>query len=341
MAQINEMENYEDIKSALQGTISEPYSWKMRPDLRNKLTAAYTLERQQMINYDYAMLHSSDELFRDFCARAEMEEELHQAMLGTLFGSNLSPWDLLVRTEMSFMQHMSTIVQSEQNVAVKSAINYILLDHINHARSLADNLARFGLDEELISEIRELPQGRELSQQFVETKDLLKTPYSETDDVVTKVNLRLARAWEISIRELLQSVLLAAPVDQVKLVCRELSVIENEHITIINSMINTHESQLESAFYDELAEVTILNRMFAAEKEKSAREVYEFIISEDERHLKILGGMLYDLEGKDPGELSSSKALYAQPRKTAENYLKDIASKELGVRAADISRRIA
>lgn len=341
MAQINEMESYEDIRNALKGTISEPYSWKIRPDLRNKLTAAYTLERTQMVNYDYAMLHAGDDTLKDFFARAGAEEELHQAMLGTLFGPNLSPWDLLARVEISFMRQMAVAAQSEQNVAVKSVINYILLDHITHARSLADNLKNFGLDEELIQEIKDMPNGREISQQFVPTADLLKTPYGASDDPATKVNLRLARAWEISIRELLQGVLLAVPTNELKLICRELSVIENEHLTMIESMINPEETVLESAFYDELAEVTILNKMFASEKEKSAKDIYDFMINEDERHLKILGGLLYDMEGKDPGALSDSKALNAPPRKTAENYLKDISGKELGTRAADISRKIA
>lgn len=337
MALINELENYDDIKTALRGGISAPYRWKIRAELRDKLINSYNAQRMQMINFSYAA-RSHHKTFRDFCCVAGLEEEFHQAMLGTLFGPDITPWDLLARAELGFVRYMATSIQSIPDLAVKSMVNYILLDHITHVKELANQARNLGMDAELLSEIDSLPAGRDFGRQFVKISGLIKSPYPFSADTSVKVNLRLARTFEISLRELCQNLLLASPLDELKLLAREISLIDSCHLLMIDSMINPEESVIEQTFYDELSEIILLNKGFSAEKEKNAKEIYDFMIAEDEMHLKVLGEMLYEFEDKNPSELSESKALYAPPRYTAERYLEQISDKEKDVTVAEIAK---
>lgn len=338
MALINEIENYDDIKIALRGSISKPYSWKVRHELRDKLINAYNIQRMQMVNYSYAVDRSSNVFFRNFCGRVGLEEELHQAMLGTLFGSDISPWDLLARAEIGFIKYLAVNIQPEPDPSVKSMVNYILLDHLTHLKELSIQAGGMGMDIELVDEINSLPDGRKFGNQHVGFSGLIKSPYTSVADAFTKVSLRLVRAFEVSLREICQNLLLASPAEELKLFAREISVIDSCHLLMIDSMINPEENQAEQTFYDELAEVTLLNKLFLTEKEKSIKEIYDFMIAEDEMHLKVLGEMLYDFEGKDPSKLGTSKFFSALPRCTAERYLSKISSSEIDVDIAEIAK---
>jgi len=177
-----------------------------------------------------------------------------------------------------------------------------------------------------------LPEGRALDNQYHPTQDFIKEPYSANADPGTKVNVRLAMMAEAIVRELVESVsLMGAPKPLVDL-GRQISFVEAEHNLMLKTLINPDEPVLEKAFYGELAEVTGLNRLLMLEKETSTKEAYEFIVEEDEDHLRYLGALLVEVEDKDPSALSESKFFTGKPRRTTANYLAEILKTSLNFR---------
>jgi hypothetical protein len=206
---------------------------------------------------------------------------------------------------------------------VAAFFSYLTIDHLTHAKALA-KAAEEQLSDELAAEADRLPDGRALQDQFRAIEDLLKEPYSASADPGTKVNIRLVRASDIQVRELIERLMIAGGPESLADLSRELGAVEVEHQLLTNSLINPSESVAERLFYGELAEVMGLNRLLATEKSGDAQDAYEFVVDEDEEHLRYAGAMVADIMDKDPSELSESRAFTARPRRKLENYLSHI-----------------
>lgn len=324
MVLINEISDYQDLRAVLRGTVKEPPTWRVRPELRNRVICAFALERTHWRETEGLISWAAEPAFRNVLGRLYIEEEIHQAMFASLLRPNVSPWDHVVGSELALIYFLSTIAQIEPDESVKAIFNYLIIDHLTHAKELAAHTGDLGLSSELRAEAAGLPDGRKFEAQFCQTQDILKRGHLESADSATKVNLRLARSMDTLVRELVESVGLMGATPSLVELGRLISAVEVEHHLLLNSLFNPDETVIERAFYNELAEIMGLNRLLLTEKEGETKETYEFVASEDEDHLGMLGALISRLEGRDPATLSDSQALAAKPRRTVDNHLQAI-----------------
>lgn len=328
---INEIDDYDDILAVLRGTLTEPPTWRVRPEWRNRAISAYAIERAHWLAVEKLVSRAEDETVRNILARIYLEEETHQAIFSSLVSPAIVSLRLLIGSQLAFINLTSLLAQIEPDKRIKAIFEYLIIDHLTHVKALIDNAADEQIDDDMSEEVAALPPGREFRNQFLQTQDLINEPYKQTADPATKVNIRLVIMAEDIIRELVESLAVAGLSESLTLLGRRISAIETGHSLLLHTLINPDESPLEQAFYTELAEVTGLNRLLTTEKEGGIKDAYEFVIDEDEDHLRHLGGLLIEIEDKDPGELSDSKVFTAKPRRTLQRYLPEIVKTGLNI----------
>lgn len=323
MVFINELENFEDIKLAAKGCLKNPFTWRIRSELRSRLINSFVLQLshyQQMCQL-FNICPAND--LKSALARVCLEEQAHQTMVNSVF-QKVRAWEHYAETELAFINSLTWLAQVEPDPQVKDVYNYVLLDHTNHLQELL-NVAGLEFHNELKEEVHQLPPGRPLSEQFKPTSWYIKDSYAPEADPATKANLRVVLGAETVINNQLCS-LIHIKNEDLRQWASLKNVVEATHILMLGSLLNPAESLYEKAFYTELAEVMNLNRLLAAEKESTAKEIYAFLIEEDELHLKMLGSLLADHEQVNPAQLSESKAFTAKPRRSPEHYLEQIAA---------------
>ena len=332
MVLINEIGDYEDIKSALRGALPAPPTWKVRPEWRNRVISAYAIERAHWLEIERLIGRAEDATVRNMLARIYLEEEAHQAVFSSLLGPAAVPWQPLIASELAFISLTTLLAQIEPDKHVKAVFDYLIIDHLTHVKALVDETKGLGIDQEMVEEADRLPAGREFSGQFWPTQDLISEPYRQTADPATKVSVRLVLMAETAVRELVETLGAIGSPESLILLGRRISTVESEHNLLLRTLLDPHESPLEQAFYSELAEVIGLNRLLATEKESGAKDAYEFVGEEDEDHLRYLGALMIEVEGRDPSVLSESPVFSAKPRRTLQNYLPEIIKTGLNVR---------
>jgi rubrerythrin len=321
MVLINEAGEYDDIKAVLRATRKAPPTWQVRPELRNRTMGALAIEAAHRREIEQLISATPDDTLQSILARVYAEEEVHQAMFGSLV-NGASAVDYAVGAELAFISFVSTLAQIEPDELVAAFFNYLIIDHLTHTKALAEASTDWGLSGELLEEAARLPAGRAFENQFCATADLIKEPYGPAADPGTKVNIRLVRAADALVREQVENLALTAKkADPILETAREIGAVEVEHTLLLNTLIDPNETVLERGFYGELTEVMGLNRLLATEKSGDARDAYEFVVDEDEEHLRYLGAAIAETAGKDPSELSESKVFAARPRRKIENYL--------------------
>ena len=321
MVLINEIGDYDEIKAALRGTLKAPPTWQIRPELRNRVISAFTVERSHRLEIERLVGEAREENVRGILARVFLEEEIHQAMIGSLLKPTVVPWQHVVGSELAFIALTGTLAQIEPDTRVGAVFDYLLIDHLTQVKALTEETKALGLDPAMVDEVARLPDGRDFKDQFHPTEDLIKTPYPATADPGTKVNVRLVTMADTLVGELTAGLGVMGAPESLAQLARVIGTVEAGHHLMLRTLLNPEESVLERAFQSELAEVMGLNRLLSTEKESGAKEAYDFMVEEDEDHLRYLGAVLADVEGKDPIKLSDSNVFGAKPRRTLENYL--------------------
>lgn len=332
MVLINEIGDLDDIKSVLRATVLQAPTWKIRPELRNRTINAAALEKWHWSEISQLITQEKNEIVRDMLVRIQCEEEVHRGMFASLLKPNVSSRERAIGTQMAFIFTATNLAQIEPDKDVKAIFNYVILDHIEHVHVLASQEDELDIDSRLAEEVRALPVGRPLELQFYPTQDLIKEPYEAGADQGTKVNIRLMLAAEAATREQVESLVVDDASELSRHLGSLLGVVENEHQILLQTLLNPAESALERAFLSELTEVTGLNRLLAVEKESGASEAYQFAVDEDEDHLRYLGSMLLEFEGKDPIGESTSITFNAKPRMKQKKYLAELAKHEINLR---------
>lgn len=323
MVLINELKTFEEIKLAAKGTLKSPFTWRIRPELRNRLLNAFMLELGHYQRMCQLFNECPADDLKERLATVCGEEQTHQTMVNSVF-KRLKMWEHYAEIELAFVNSVSWLAQVEPDSEVKDIYNCLLLDHTNHLQELI-NLKELDFSSELKEEINQLPSGRALAEQFKPTTWYLKRSYESDADPATKANLRVVIGAENTISNYV-AWLVNSEVTPLRELAGMKGIVEAGHLLMLGSKLNPKESITEKAFYAELAEVMNLNRLLAVEKESTAQDIYNFLIEEDEMHLKMLGSMLASREKIDPSKASESKAFTAKPRRTTEHYLEQLAA---------------
>lgn len=313
MVGFNEAEEYDPAEQKTGGWVREPLdAVDLNPEIVDRILVDYAAERYQWLNYQgLASKVNGSEIKRVFIQNS-FEEEGHLKDIGSLlpFRMMSSPpgrvdsgfvnADRYIRQETVGLENavisgFAEFGQVEPERGVKNTFEYILLDHVAHAKSFNGMFSR-ELDvsdsdpKSLIDNCRyDRWEGRPLHDQFIRTDDLVKEHYDyEEIDPVTKIRIYTMIAVEMTLLNQFQSYIKKATDQDLRNFYALVCGIEVEHVAMLNSLIDPFEPSLELAITGELMEIYNHKRSMGQVGNRDAdRSVYH-AFKEDLEHLRVL-----------------------------------------------------
>lgn len=318
----NEMENFDKVEKKISG-------WTLRPVEKERadpleiveLYSGYAVEQYQWENYHDALALTPDKELQKLFARISLEEEEHLSMLGSLVDPRMSLIESSLALQMTAIQEFTAVAQLEPNESLRSAYDYMLLDHLTQMRILSDAAISQGVKPEDITKgMLRITEGRPFEKQFIPMDSLFRRPLDKnTADVASFVNARTILANEIQLRNDFQTFRRIMPAQDVRRLFNMVSAVENLHIIMLESLLDPTMSLLENAMINELMEIKNHSLGMQLSKHKDIRSVHEYALKEDEVHLGWLRDTYSDYGSSE--KFQPTDKLFAQPEMSAKKYI--------------------
>ncbi|HEB12999.1 MAG TPA: hypothetical protein ENI11_04935 [Actinobacteria bacterium] len=246
------------------------------------------IESFQWINYVKSAEITQVLDFRNMFSKLSLEEGQHESVVISLTDTRETVLEKVVAGQISHIVRLAQFISGEPQEAVRHAYEYILLDHLNHHRQFTNKLAR----KEGLSPMARADfvssGGRDFAKQLIGFKEALKTPYDMTTaSPLTKVQIRLALAQELHICHKHIGDIEFCDDGHLISIYRQAALVDNLHVAMLQSLIDPRESELESMYLWELAEVASFEQALSGSS-TSVEKPLAGILVEDRGHLDML-----------------------------------------------------
>ncbi|MBO6088322.1 hypothetical protein J6P92_08275 [bacterium] len=114
----------------------------------------------------------------------------------------------------------------------------------------------------------------------------------------------------------------------------EIKDVEEEHVTMYESLIDPSETMFEKALLHEFTEVCNYYTCFEDEVDEEIKKIWEIFLDMEIGHLKLVADMFKKYEKRDPEEVIGSEIIIPCRFKSQKTYVQKILEKEADKRLA-------
>ena len=114
----------------------------------------------------------------------------------------------------------------------------------------------------------------------------------------------------------------------------EIKDVEEEHVTMYESLIDPNESMFEKALLHEFTEVCNYYTCYEDEVDENIKKYWEIFLDMELGHLKLVADMFKKYEKRDPEEIIGSEIIIPCRFKSQKTYVQKILEKEVDKRLA-------
>ena len=112
----------------------------------------------------------------------------------------------------------------------------------------------------------------------------------------------------------------------------EICDVEEEHVTMYESLIDPNETSLEKLLLHEFTEVCTYYNCYEDEENENLKQIWEEFLGFELGHLQIAANLLKKHEKRDPEEIIGNKIILPCRFKSQKEYVTDILDKEINKR---------
>ena len=112
----------------------------------------------------------------------------------------------------------------------------------------------------------------------------------------------------------------------------EICDVEEEHVTMYESLIDPNETPLEKLLLHEFTEVCTYYNCYKDEKHETLKQIWEEFLAFELGHLQIASDLIKKYEGRDPEEIIGNKVVLPCHFETQKTYVTNILENEVDKR---------
>lgn len=292
--------NYDEIRSEVDERVREP-AMDIDHVSRTHVMQMHAKEMDQWMLYHslFGMVGLENQA-RMFAGIATEEDE-HGVMLASLLNPAMTPLEKTLAVEQALIEGYADFALTEPDDYVKTIFNYIIADHVEHARLIADWIRQDGGDPEFVTQgALELQEGRSLSMQHVDVEDTIKrmipaANMNPLSGIHTSLTLSAEKNAWIGYHE---AITMVADRNR-RMLLAEMAQVEHQHATMIHSLMDPTLNPLQRALFNEFTEVSAYSMFIEQEKDDRVRSVFEYTHREDAQQLSMIRS---ELERSGMGE---------------------------------------
>jgi rubrerythrin len=315
--------------------------WTVQPVNKNQVdpvalaysTSGYAVEQFQWNTYHTLIDMTDNDEIKGVFSELALWEEYHQSLMGSLIDPDTTLQERSLALEMTAVLGFSDAAQLEIEEDAKVAYDYMLMDHLTHAKTVIDTASGEGMNPaDIIKGQFKIQEGRPLEKQIVPSADLLKEPLDKnTAEVTSFVYLHTLLANEQQLRNLFQIIRTMLPSTEARQLYNMMSVIENFHTTMLDSLNDPTITPLEYAMINELMEIRTHRLGVQMAETESARAAHEASMHGDQYHLSLLQDAYAKFEQGDPSRFAITDALFMLPPVFADAYIDQVMQTQLNL----------
>ncbi len=220
--------------------------------------------------------------------------------------SALKPKDEdLLETTISYEQLAvdltAVLAQREPNASIRNQLNFALLEDFDHLYRFSDMLEQDDgeMFDTLIGHYTEIMPGRPTIAEHRHPNDDIRYPVDfHTGDTISRLNVNIITAAEQQTMNYYMNIAAFYPTDQGRKLFNEIAMIEEQHVSGYESLLDPNCTPLENLLVHEYNEAYLYYSCYQSETHPAIKKIWEQYFEDEVTHLHIANELLQKYEGK-------------------------------------------
>ena len=312
--------------------------------LNKTMTNCYTRARQLLLNSIETGARNFKHMFSQFCKDTEAKkliadirriEDMQQTTVNWLTPSDQSVLETTLAYEQTAVDLTAGIAQNEPDSYVKQAFDFCLLEDFDH-------LYRYSQWAYIMHNVKpsditqcqtDIVVGRPTQQQHNVNSMRIRKPYDKKKAAIqTKVNIRTILALEHQTQNFYSEHGMYYGNGVLRETYAEICDVEEEHVTMYGSLIDSKESLYEKLLLQEFTEVCAYYSCMEDEKDESVRKIWERFLLFELEHLQAAAKLFEKHEKRDAQEVIGDKVIVTASICSQKDYTRALLKEQLGKR---------
>ncbi|OGI00757.1 MAG: hypothetical protein A2Y25_10260 [Candidatus Melainabacteria bacterium GWF2_37_15] len=119
----------------------------------------------------------------------------------------------------------------------------------------------------------------------------------------------------------------------------EIGQVEEEHVSMYESLIDPNETLLEKLLLHEFTEVCNYYTFVQQEKDQRIKDIWEMFLSHELEHLRLASEMIKKYEKRDPEEIIGTDIHEPSRFESQKNYVEKVINEQVDLRLTDSAKK--
>lgn len=304
----------------------------------------YTRTRQILMNgieteawnFKHAFARFSDDTeVKKFIAQTRRIEDMQQTTVNWLTPSDQSVLETTLGYEQVAVDLTAWLAQNEPDKYVKETFDFGLLEDFDHLYRYSQWAHMIhGIEpSDIVQGQTDVVFGRPTQFHHNDNAIRLRKPYDKnTASPQTKVNILTLVSGEQQTHNFYAEHGMQYGNDVLRETYAEICDVEEEHVSMYESLIDPTESMYEKLLLHEFTEVCNYYTCMEDEVDERIKKIWEMFMLFEIEHLHYAAGLVQKYDKKDPEEIIGTKVVIPCRFKSQKKYVTDILKKEIDKR---------
>ena len=266
--------------------------------------------------------HVADTNIRRELAMARGLEKQQQLKISLLKPYNESVLEHTISYEQLAIDLTAHLAQREKNFYVKKALDFALLEDFDHLYRYADllQMTEGVAAERLVGRYTEIMPGRPtIAHHRCPTDNVRRSVSSKTADKETVLATMIITAAEQQTMNYYMNVTNFAPGELARRLYQEIALVEEEHVTQYEALIDATGTWFEMLLWHEYTECYLYWSCYSTETDNKIRSWWEENLAIEIAHLHKAAQLLQKYENKEWQEVIAGGGEFPEPLSLHEN----------------------
>ncbi len=326
------------------------YDIVKRPFDKHKVDC-YTRTRQILMNGIEVEAWNFKHAFARFCpdpevckiiAESRRIEDMQQTTVNWMTPAEQSVLETTLGYEQVAVDLTAWLAQNEPDDYVKETFNFGLLEDFDHLYRYSQwAYMMHGIDpNDIIQEQTDVLVSRPTQNHHNDNKMRLRNHYDkETADPQTKVNILTLVAGEQQTHNFYAEHGMMYGNDDLRRTFGEICDVEEEHVSMYESLIDPTETMYEKLLLHEFTEVCTYFNCYKDEQDDQLKLIWEEFLAFELEHLRIAADLIKKHEKRDPEEIIGDKVVLPCHFESQKEYVADVLLNEADKRLDGTERK--
>lgn len=278
---------------------------------------------------------TNNEELKSFLAETKRIEDMQQTTINWLAPSDQSVLETTLGYEQVAVDLTAWLAQNETDSYVKETFNFGLLEDFDHLYRYSQwAYLEHGINpNDIVQAQTDVLLGRPTQQHHNDNKLRLRHAYDKnTATPQTKVNILTLVSAEQQTHNYYAEHGYEYGSEALRETYAEIKDVEEEHVTMYESLIDATETPFEKLLLHEFTEVCTYYNCMQDEPDLLIKSIWEEFLSYELEHLHIAGDLLKKYENRSPEEIIGDKIVLPCRFKSQKDYVSLVLKREINKR---------